>query len=108
MCGRNVPRDHKVANGAEGKKKPSSAKAPLEVSGGVWTHPSVRPSVLPRGSPFLASSLTEYARDLFVRGRETKGSPISTAFYLCPAAPASPPPVLSHVSSPQEAALLEG
>lgn len=44
MCGRNVPRDHKVANGAEGKKKASSAKAPLEVSGGVWTHPSVRPA----------------------------------------------------------------
>lgn len=36
------------------------------------------------------------------------GSLISTPFYLCPTAPASQPPVLSHAGLPQEAALHEG
>ena len=56
----------------------------------------------------LSSSVNECRGDLFVWGREQRGSLISTPFYLCPTAPASQPHVLSHAGVPQEAALHEG
>lgn len=41
---------------------------------------------------FLSSSVNECRGDVFVWGREQRGSLISTPFYLCPTAPASQPP----------------
>ncbi len=57
---------------------------------------------------FLSSSVNECRGDLFVWGREQRGSLISTLFYLCPTAPARQPLMLSHAGVPQEAALHEG
>lgn len=84
----------------EKKKHISSEKIPLEPAGGV------RSNVL--WLLFLFSSVNECRGDLFVWGREQRGSLISTPFYLCPTAPASQPSVLSHAGVPQEAALHEG
>lgn len=57
---------------------------------------------------FLSSSVNERRGDLFVWGRQQRGSLISTPFYLCPTASAWQPSVLSHAGVPQEAALHEG
>lgn len=73
---------------------------PLELARGVGSNV---PWLL-----FLSSSVNECRGDLFVWGREQRGSLISTPFYLWPTAPATQPCVLSHAGVPQEAALREG
>lgn len=82
------------------KKNTSREKIPLQPVRGVVS--SVSWLLL------LFSSVNECRGDLFVWGREQGGSLISSPFYLCPTAPASQPPVLSHAGVPQEAALHEG
>lgn len=82
-------------NRAEQKKPISSEKIPQE------------PAVCLPWLLFLSSSVNECRGDLLVWGREQRGNLISTPFYLCPTAPASQPPVLSHAGVPQEAALHE-
>lgn len=83
-----------------GKKKNNSSEIPSESARRAR---SSVPWLL-----FLSSSVNECRGDLFVWGREQRGSLISTPFYLRPTAPASQPPVLSYAGVPQEAALHEG